>query len=541
MKDLPQAMLADLKKSGLGPKDAAALGLEYSDSDERPCYAIPYFALDRQPTGHYRVRFLGTADQLLKDERGRPIRYTQPKGYPPRFYFAHIGGVKWKAIADDTGALLYFTEGEKKAAALSKLGVPAIGLGGVWNWFEDRNPLDDFNLFKWSGRQVKIVFDSDCQYKANVQKALKRLADELIKRGAVPSEVPLPALPGAEKTGVDDFLVHHGSGAKALKAFRALPEKPLLLPQGFTAIEIASMKLPEPKWVVQGLIPVGLSVLAGKPKIGKSWLTLDLSIAVSSGSKVLGGYDVRQAPVLHLALEDTKYRLQSRLKRVLDSKPAPDNCHFFLEWRRVEDYGLEAMRRWLDQHKDTRLVVIDTFAKMRVRPSSNGSLYHEDYDAIGQLKRIADDYDLGMVVVHHLRKAASNDPLDGVSGSTGLTGAGDTTLVLQREERLQADAVLFITGRDVESQEVALSMEPRTMQWRALGNAEDYRMGQERKQILDAFAALGKAAAPHEIAEFIGKKRGAVKKLMLTMAHKGKLEQLPGGLYEPRKKEAGSE
>jgi hypothetical protein len=533
-------MLADLKKSCLGPKDAAALGLKYSENEGHPGYAIPYLALDGKAMDHhFRVRYLGAQDELQKDAKGRPIRYTQPKGSAPRFYYAHIGGLEWKKVAADSKVTLYLTEGEKKAAAGCKLGVPCIGLGGVFNWLTDGHAIDDFNRFEWSGRTVKIVFDSDIRYKTSVQTALKRLADELIKRGAIPYEVELPTLRGASKTGLDDFLAHHGGGAKALARFRALPEKPLLIPQGFTSMEITTMKLAEPNWVVQGLIPVGLSVLAGKPKTGKSWLMLDLSLAVAAGGKVLGAYEAKRGDVLHLALEDKPNRLQSRLKRILDGKAAPDKGHFFLQWPRVEEHGLEALRRSLDQHPDTRFVVIDTLAKMRIRPTANGSIYHEDYDAIGLLKTIADEYAIGMVVVHHLRKATSDDPLDGVSGSTGLTGAVDTTLVLRRE-RLETDASLFVTGRDVEEQEIALSMDPRTMQWKALGRADDYRMGQERRQILDALAKLGRPMGPSEIAALINKKRPAVQRLMLAMTQQGQLQWIPGGKYE-LKKEGGHE
>jgi len=522
-------MLADLRRSGLGPKDAAALGFEYSDGDSRPCYAIPYPALDGKATGHYRVRYLGAPDKLEKDAKGRPIRYSQPKGSAPRFYYPHLGGVDWKKVAKDSTITIYITEGEKKSAAPCKLGIPTIGLGGVWNFFENGHTLDDFNLFAWTGRVVKIVFDSDIRHKVDVQRALKRLADELIKRGAVPSEVELPALPGA-KTGVDDFLVHHGSGAKALERFRALPEHQLLVPTGATFAELAAKKLPAQRWAIEGLLPAGLSVLAGKPKIGKSWLTLGLSLAVASGGKVLGRYDAKRGGALHLALEDTERRFQDRLKRTLDGAPAPDGAHFFNEWRRVEDHGLTALRRWLDKHPGTRLVVIDTLAKMRPRLNGKDNLYTADYEAIEALKRIADEYGLAVVVVHHERKATADDHLDRVSGSTGLTGAADTILTLGRD-RGQMDAVLSITGRDVEEQELALSMDPRTMRWTSRGDAADFRMSQERRQIIEAFAALGRPALPSEVADLIGKKRGATKKLMLTMAHQGQLRWTPDGKY----------
>lgn len=532
---LPRSMLADLKRSGLTAADAERLALEYIDAEQVErllrasvaAYRIPYLNVSGAPTGYYRLKLLGEH----RDKSGKAIKYWQPAGSAPRFYYPPLGAIKWSDIAKNTAAPLYIVEGEKKAAALCRLDVPAIGIGGVWNWRADNNAIDDFNVIDWRGRTVRIVFDSDIGHKTNVQQALRALANELIKRGAIPVSVKLPPVNGLGKTGADDFLVRRGSGAKAKEAFLALGEEPLLVPRGYTFAEIAEKKLPVPRWAVRDLIPVGLTELAGKPKIGKSWLALDLTTAVASGGTALGCYPTERGSVLHLALEDTERRFQDRLKRVLDGVPAPTSGFFYPRWPRVEENGLDALRRWLDQHDDTRLVIVDTLARLRVSPSGNGNLYHEDYSAIGQLKTIADDYGIAIVVVHHLRKAASDDPLDLVSGSTGLTGAADTILVLRRE-RTQADATLYVTGRDVSEQEIALQLDQRSMRWKALGEAAHYRMNNERRKIVDALRALGRSASPSDIAQAINKKRAAVQRLMLKMANEGDLRWLEGGRYE---------
>jgi hypothetical protein len=526
----PKAMLADLKRSGLGPKDAEALRLEYSEGDH-PGYAIPYCGLDGKPTGHFRRRLLGPESNLPRDKKGRSMRYTQPAGYPPRFYYAHLGGVKWKAVASDPTVPVYVTEGEKKAASVCALGVPCIGLGGVWNWLTEHRAIDDFGDINWQGRRVSIVFDSDIRHKEPVRIALKRLADETIKRGAIPSEIILPD-GRSGKTGVDDYLVAHGSGERALAKLRALPERPLLIPAGMTFADLAVARIPEPRWVVEGLIPTGLTILAGKPKVGKSWLTLDLSIAVATGTRALGAYAVpKRGGVIHLALEDTRRRFQDRIKRVLGGASAPATAHFYNDWPRVEVHGLTALRRWLDTHRDTLLVIIDTFAKMRASPSRDDTLYLADYAAVEQLKAIADDYAVAVVVVHHERKAAASDHLDRVSGSTGLTGAADTILTLGRE-RVAVDAILAITGRDVDEDEIALALDKATMRWAAKGPAADYRMGQERRAVVDAMSQLGRPATPSEVAALLGRERRGVNKLMLTMATQGQLEWLPDKKYQ---------
>jgi hypothetical protein len=548
----PKAMLADIERSGLTAADVTALGWEYRERDdagnatpfgmrsqpERPQYVIRYTTLDGRPNGFHRVRFLGALADLPRDKRGRPIRYSQPEGSGCHVFYAHLGEFSWKKIAKDAGAELWITEGEKKAAALCKLGVPCLGLGGVWNFFEAGAPVDDLNHFAWTGRVVRIAFDSDARHKTSVQLAVKRLADELIKRGAIPFEIELPTLPRADKTGLDDFLVHHGGGAKAIKALRALPERSLLMPAGSTFAELATKQLPAQRWVIKDLLPAGASIAAGKPKMGKSWLMLELAVAVATGGKALGFFEAQRGGVLHLALEDTERRFQDRLKRMLDGAEPPASAHFFNSWRRVEDHGLTALRRWLDAHPDTRLIVIDTLAKMRPAMSAKDHLYRVDYDAIDQLKRIADEYSAGVVIVHHERKATADDHIDRVSGSTGLTGAADTIFTLSRE-RGQMDAVLSVTGRDVAEQDIALSMDQRTMRWQYRGDADDFRISQERRKIIEVLTALGHAASPSEVAPHVGRQRHAVNKSMLAMTQQGLLTWLPGGKYELVKKGHG--
>jgi len=537
-------VVEDLARSGLTARDAKRLGIEFVPANradafgrQRPLmpesYLIPYFDLDGHSISFSRQRFL--APYVPPGEK-KERRYTQPAGASPRFYLAPLG-VRWQRIATDPATPLFVTEGEKKAAALCKLGIPTIGLGGVWNWCqregagEPSAPLDDFNRFDWHGRSVKIAFDSDAQFKTSVQHAIRALAAELIKRGAIPSAVQLPQLNGSTKTGADDFLVHNGFGAKARKEFLALPEEPLLIPRGSTFAELAVKKLPEPRWAVAELIPVGLTVLAGHPKIGKSWLALNLSVAVATGDPALGTYETRQGGVLHLALEDTERRFQDRLKRVLNGRGAPGGAHVHYRWPRVEEGGLDALRRWLDQHPDTRLIIIDTLALMRPRPRGNANTYYEDYDAVRQLKAIADEHEVGIVAVHHLRKAASDDPLEQVSGTTGNTGAADTILVLKRA-RGQDEGTLFVSGRDVVERELAVRFDPAHCTWSDLGDAIDHRISNERRLIIETLKSIARPAAPHEIAELINKKRGAVKKLMLDMANGGQLIWGADGRYE---------
>lgn len=237
---------------------------------------------------------------------------------------------------------------------------------------------------------------------------------------------------------------------------RPSPAAVIPYPRTASATELDAALLPEPRWAVRGLLPQGAALLAGKPKAGKSWLCLDLALAIAAARPALG--DRAHAPepgaVLYLALEDTAFRLQSRLRAALGANPPPANLRFTTRWPRFPE-GLAALSAYLQDNRDTRLVIVDTLAKIRSLHTQSASVYAEDYETVGALKSIADRTKITVLIVHHLRKAAFDDPLDAISGSAGLTGAADTILVLTRR-RGQDAARLFATGRDLDELELVL-------------------------------------------------------------------------------------
>lgn len=171
---------------------------------------IPYFDLDGNPIDFRRYRLLGS---WTPDGAEKPLRYLQAAKSGNHFYFPPLMSQPWRVIASDTSIPLLITEGEKKAACACINGYPCIGLGGVWNWRSDRLPIPDFDLVKWVGRRVYLVFDSpDVQTNSKVTAALERLAAELRGRGAEVRIVVLPVL-GNTKVGLDDFIVANGTAA----------------------------------------------------------------------------------------------------------------------------------------------------------------------------------------------------------------------------------------------------------------------------------------------------------------------------------------
>src|SRR5215218_10782755 len=207
----------------------------------------------------------------------------------------------------------------------------------------------------------------------------------------------------------------------------------------FSAAEIMAKELPPVRWVVPDILPEGVTFLAGKPKMGKSWMVLGLGIAVATGGVALGTKRVERGEVLCLALEDNKRRIQNRLTKLLAGRPAPASLHITTEWPRLDEGGADLLGDWLAIHPAARLVIVDTLAMFKPHASGRRSAYDEDREAVAPLGPIAADHGVAILLVHHLRETESDDPLDMITGSVGLTGGVDGALVLKRQ-RGRADA-----------------------------------------------------------------------------------------------------
>lgn len=295
----------------------------------------------------------------------------------------------------------------------------------------------------------------------------------------------------------------------------------------YTARSLQEREFPEPQSVVEGLIVEGLSILAGAPKVGKSWLALAIALAVAFDGTVLGKVNVTGGAVLYLALEDTARRLKKRISILLaDSEQAPAQMYITHSAPRIGEGLAEAIANWLDDHPEARLVVIDTLARVRPPRKRNSDIYSEDSQAAAEIQKVALRYHVAIVLVHHLRKAEDPDPLAMVSGSFGLTGVADAILVLKRGRNTK-DAVLSVTGRDIEERELSLSFSDGF--WTLLGDAAEVRRSQERQAILQVLRKPP-PLTPKEIANILGKNHSAVKKLLWTMARDGELA-VQGGRY----------
>lgn len=221
-------------------------------------------------------------------------------------------------------------------------------------------------------------------------------------------------------------------------------------------------------FLVDELLPEGLHILAGAPKIGKSWLALWLCLCVSQGQP-LWNFAVTQGEVLYLSLEDSYRRIQSRLFDLTED--APPTLHFAIMADTLK-HGLEQqIEQFLMEHPTTKLVVIDTLQRVR-GTGSDSNLYANDYQDIGLLKKLADNQHIAILLIHHLRKLHDDDPMNMISGSTGLSGAADSTFVLQKSSRLANIASLHCTGRDIPDRTLKLEFGEEDHIWKLLEDSK---------------------------------------------------------------------
>ena len=214
--------------------------------------------------------------------------------------------------------------------------------------------------------------------------------------------------------------------------------------------------------VIDGLLYPGTYLFAGAPKVGKSFLVAQLAYHVSTGQK-LWGYDVHPGTVLYLALEDDYQRLQERMYRMFGVE-GTDKLHFAVYAKQLGNGLDEQLDKFVREHPDTRLIIIDTLQKIREMGGEAYS-YADDYQIIGRLKQFADKQGLCLLVVHHTRKTPAGDKFGMISGTTGLLGCADGAFLLQKEKRTDSTAVLDIVGRDQADQRLYLVRDEVRLTW----------------------------------------------------------------------------
>lgn len=215
------------------------------------------------------------------------------------------------------------------------------------------------------------------------------------------------------------------------------------LPGSYTAESLVDKDFPPPAWIVPGMVPEGLTLLVANPKIGKSWMVLDIAASVAAGLPALGTVaSSGKWDVLYMAFEDSERTIQSRMQTL--ELPFSRNLMLVNAMPDKAD-GLEWIRAFYESRQGKPCVVIvDTLARL-MPAETTGSVYRAEYDYVAQLKNMI-PAGSGLIIVHHLNKSKQDDFMLQVSGTQGISGAADTVITIKRS-RFDNDAELETTSR----------------------------------------------------------------------------------------------
>lgn len=222
---------------------------------------------------------------------------------------------------------------------------------------------------------------------------------------------------------------------------------------------------------IEKILPHGLFILAGSGKIGKSWLALDMCAAVSSGGK-LWEFPAERGEVLYLALEDNHARLQGRLMKTETETADVTRLHLATASLGINNGLLEQTHNFLTEYPNTKMIIVDTLERIR-DTEQDKSMYSCDYRDMTALREITNRHKLTLLLIHHTRKMYDPDPLNTLSGSTGLIGSVDGVFVLEKDKRTSNNAKLTIANRDTEGFCFKLEFDPDKCKWLFMGNDTD--------------------------------------------------------------------
>lgn len=428
------------------------LGLTDRPGDERtPAYvAIPYYDANGRCVAVKRRFNPRNVQRFGWDKGGRVILYGA-----------------WLDINKNAKAVI-LCEGESDAQSLWLHGLPAYGIPGATNfqkeWVQAYIGERDVYLhvepdgggekfrektlekLREAGftEQVKTFrchdIDPDC----------KDPSDLHVKYGDAFREKIDPAIRSAREEDLSAPVVHQAKETEP-------PKKEIQRLAVYRASELYGKRIEKPPTIVQGMIPAGLTVLAGAPKRGKSWLALMLAINVAAGDPFLG-YQTTQGDVLYLDLESKQYRVQDRLGKLLVGR-APDSLYIAHESDRLEAGLVEQLEMWCGDVEHPTLIIIDTLGRVKGAARRGENAYEGDTRILGDLQRFALGRNLAIVCVHHLRKStADGDYFERISGSMGITGACDSVMVLQGK-RGDPYSTLAVSSRDFESTELIIGFD----------------------------------------------------------------------------------
>lgn len=440
---------------GLSDETIVACKLGYDE--KKDAVVIPY----SRALNYYQLRF-------VKDKKFYK---------PPTNYAGEEPLYNEQALRLKTRVPIFIVESPICALSVTQCGGNAVALCGVSCYMKVVNLA---KKRKPTGTLV-ICLDNDDPGKEHTEKLVKELSKikdikYIVRNIADDCKDPNELLLKDEKKlskNIEDAI----RDAKKLTATEY---------DSFSAFELDTMDIQPPEFIVDKMIPTGLSLLASPTKYGKSWMMLQLCRSVAEGTEFLG-HQCNKHDCLYLALEDSKARLQSRQQKQSKGKRSPKGLRYSIKAPTLDKMRLITyLAEQIDEDPNIKLIVIDTLQKVRSHIiDKNTNDYANDYKELSILKEFADDNKIAILLVHHSRKMADpNDPFNNILGSTGIQGVLDTMIVLYKAKRGDENTTIEMTGRDIPSSNTIISFDKRengAFLWEVVGTPEEQQALKEKR------------------------------------------------------------
>jgi RecA-family ATPase len=283
------------------------------------------------------------------------------------------------------------------------------------------------------------------------------------------------------------------------------------------AKDIQAMEIEPLTWIVKDLIPEGLSLLAGRPKVGKSWFALNIAVAVAEGNIALNKFQTSKSKVLYIPYEDNTRRIKSRLNCMLNGNEAHENLFFpkDLYFPKINQEGLDCISQSIENEDGIKLIIIDTFGSAVIKGNTDYS-FKDDYDFMMRLQKLALKYHIAILLLHHLRKGVSTESVyDDIIGTTGMTASPDTLMIIKKYKE---GHILHIMGRDVQEADYKSVFDVGTFFWNVTDDKVSFVSTVERQAIIDSFESnYDIELQVNEIADKTDKSREATSQLLRKM------------------------
>jgi len=300
-----------------------------------------------------------------------------------------------------------------------------------------------------------------------------------------------------------------------------------------TLSQILTEKIEPPKWIVEQLIPEGVTLVCGPSKSGKSYLMLYIAFCILEGQKVFGEFQVEEAPFLYFDLEESQSELLERIKDVLGKTVLSEEAGFYTIENKPQDLEalLSDLDNWIKENPKTRLIVVDTMVKIQPESKKGLSDYQNDSKFVGNLQAWAKAHKLAIVLVHHTTKTTNlSDPFKEIIGSVGLFGSSDMALVLKMNPD-EKTHTLFVRGNRGNIKPIAIEMNWSNGNWNYLGDSGELSEKSEIRQILEILKDYPEGLGPKDISKLLDLPENTVSVRLSRLKTKGSVKNVKRGRW----------